>query len=164
MTTFPYEQEVRTIEGDNATLEKYRGTVLLIVNTASECGFTPQYEGLEALYQQYADDGFVVLGFPCSQFGNQEPGTEEEISNFCEQSYQVSFPMHTKINVNGEETHPLFAFLKERAPGIFGTKNIKWNFTKFLISRDGSFIKRFAPFRTPASLMNIIEQQLSKST
>ena len=161
MSVFPYNQEVHTISGEKTTLEKYQGEVLLIVNTASECGFTPQYEGLEALYQQYADDGFVVLGFPCSQFGNQEPGTEEEIVTFCE-SYKVSFPMHTKIHVNGNETHPIFAFLKQEAPGIFGTQNIKWNFTKFLIGRNGDVIKRFAPFRTPASLMDVIEQQLSK--
>ncbi len=161
MTLFPYTQEISTIEGNTTNLEKYRGDVLLIVNTASECGFTPQYEGLEALYQQYADEGFVVLGFPCSQFGNQEPGTEEEIVTFCE-SYKVSFPMHSKINVNGEETHPLFVFLKDKARGIFGTQNIKWNFTKFLIGRNGDVIKRFAPFRTPASLMDVIEQQLAK--
>ncbi|MBU3056039.1 glutathione peroxidase [Pseudomonas indica] len=149
-----------TIKGEQKTLADFGGKALLVVNTASKCGFTPQYKGLEALWQQYRDKGLVVLGFPCNQFGKQEPGNEEAISEFCELNYGVSFPLFKKIDVNGAGAHPLFVNLKKRAPGLLGSQGIKWNFTKFLISRDGSLIKRFAPTTKPEELSAEIEALL----
>lgn len=143
-----YQAKIRWIEGSEGTLEPFQGRVLLVVNTASQCGFTPQYEGLEALWRKYEPMGLVVLGFPCDQFGHQEPGDEPMISDFCKVRYGVTFPLSAKIEVNGAGTHPLFARLKEEAPGIFGTRAIKWNFTKFLVGRDGTVRARYAP-RTP---------------
>lgn len=155
-----YDFEVRTIDGNVTTLAPYRGNVMLIVNVASKCGFTPQYEGLEKLYQTYKDRGFVILGFPCNQFGNQEPGSEEEINNFCRVNYGVSFPMFAKIDVNGENTHPLYRHLKAAKSGIFGSGAIKWNFTKFLVDRDGNVVERYASPTKPASLAEPIEALL----
>ena len=151
-----YEHRVRKLDGSDTDLEPYRGKVLLIVNTASQCVFTRQYEGLEKLYQRYADRGFVVLGFPCNQFADQEPGTNEDIAKFCEQQ-KVSFPIFDKVDVKGETAHPLFKDLTERAPGIFGTKVIKWNFTKFLVCRRGRAVQRFAPITTPAELRDELQ-------
>ncbi len=147
-----YDFAVRRLDGSETTLGDWRGKVLLIVNTASQCGFTPQYAGLEALYKKYKDRGFVVLGFPCNQFGAQEPGTAAEIGAFCERNYGVSFPMFDKIDVNGSNAHPLFAHLKQEATGILGTDGIKWNFTKFLIDREGKVIARYAPTTSPNAL------------
>jgi glutathione peroxidase len=149
-----------TIDGKDQDLGTYVGDVVLVVNTASECGLTPQYEGLQRLYDAYAGRGFVVLGFPCDQFGHQEPGTEDEIASFCEDTYGVSFPMFAKIDVNGSGTHPLFAWLKHEKSGLGGGK-IKWNFTKFLIARDGSVVDRYAPQTEPAELVADIEAQLA---
>jgi glutathione peroxidase len=140
------------IKGKEHNLGEYRGNVLLIVNTASKCGFTPQYKGLEALYAKYRDKGLVILGFPCNQFGKQEPGSDGEISSFCELNYGVSFPMFGKVDVNGDNAHPLFRHLKKSAPGILGTEGIKWNFTKFLVDKDGKVVDRFAPTDTPESI------------
>jgi glutathione peroxidase len=146
------------IEGREAPLSDYRGKVMLIVNTASKCGFTPQYEGLEALYRDLGKDGLVVLGFPCNQFGAQEPGDAEEIASFCKLSYDVSFPMFAKVDVNGPETAPLFQWLKKSAPGLLGSQGIKWNFTKFLIDRNGQVVDRFAPTTRPEDLRkNVLE-------
>lgn len=147
-----YDFAVRRLDGSEATLADWRGKVLLIVNTASQCGFTPQYAGLEALYRKYKDRGFAVLGFPCNQFGAQEPGTAYEIGAFCEKNYGVSFPMFDKVDVNGPQAHPLFAHLKQEATGILGTDGIKWNFTKFLVDRDGKVITRYAPTTSPNAL------------
>jgi glutathione peroxidase len=153
-----------TIEGREQPIGDYRGKVSLIVNTASKCGFTPQYEGLENLYQRYRDRGFVVLGFPCNQFGRQEPGDESEIGRFCELNYGVSFPMFAKVDVNGDEAHPLFRHLKQEAPGILGSQAIKWNFTKFLVDHDGKVVRRYAPKTAPRELEADIEQLLKDST
>ena len=155
-----YEIPVKTIDLEDTTLAGYRGKVLLIVNTASKCGFTPQYEGLEALHRKYADRGLAVLGFPCNQFGEQEPGDETEIRNFCKLRYDVTFPMFAKLDVNGKNAHPLYRLLKSARPGLLGTEAIKWNFTKFLVGRDGEVLKRFAPNDTPASLEKDIEEAL----
>ena len=152
-----YDIPVTTIEGHATTLAPYRGHTLLIVNVASKCGYTPQYEGLEDLYRRYKDRGLTVLGFPCDQFGHQEPGTETEIQRFCTLNYDVSFPMFAKIDVNGPDTHPLYALLKAAAPGIAGTESIKWNFTKFLVGPDGTVLKRYASKDTPQR----IESELS---
>ncbi len=141
-------------------MDAYQGQVVLVVNTASQCGLTPQYQGLQELYQEFHDQGLVILGFPCNQFGKQEPGTETEISEFCELNYGVSFPMFGKIKVNGDDAHPVFKYLKDALPGTLG-KNIKWNFTKFLIGKDGQPIKRFAPTTKPAELKKHIEQALA---
>lgn len=149
-----------TITGEQKTLADFAGKVVLVVNTASKCGFTPQYKGLEELWQAYKGRGLVVLGFPCNQFGNQEPGDEGAISEFCEVSFGVSFPLFKKIDVNGAGAHPLFVQLKQRAPGVLGTKRIKWNFTKFLIGKDGQQIKRFAPTTKPQDLTREIEALL----
>ncbi len=146
-----YDFSVRTIDGTEQPLSKYRGQPMLIVNVASQCGFTPQYTGLEALYRKYRDRGFVVLGFPCDQFGHQEPGDEAQIKQFCSLRYEVSFPMFAKIQVNGADAHPLYRYLKEARPGILGLESIKWNFTKFLVGRDGEPIKRYAPSDKPES-------------
>jgi glutathione peroxidase len=153
-----YDFEAAAINGELVGLGRYHGKVLLIVNTASECGFTPQYKGLEEVYQKFKERGFEVLGFPCNQFGKQEPGTEQEIHAFCERNYGVTFPLFSKVEVNGDNAHPLFKHLKEAAPGVFGTEGIKWNFTKFLINRDGSVYKRYAPQTKPEELIGDIEK------
>ncbi len=147
-----YDFNVTTLEGESITLSDYRSKVLLIVNTASKCGFTPQYEGLETLYQKYKDQGLVILGFPCNQFGSQEPGTSKEIATFCQVNYGVTFPMFEKIEVNGKNTHPLYKFLKSEQSGILWTQKIKWNFTKFLVNKEGKVIERFSPTTRPAEL------------
>lgn len=146
------------LSGAPQNLADYAGKVVLVVNVASQCGLTPQYAGLEALYKQYAAQGFVVLGFPCNQFAGQEPGTSEEIAAFCEVNYGVTFPIFSRIDVNGEEAHPLYKWLKEAAPGILGSEVIKWNFTKFLIGRDGSVVERYAPTTEPADISSDIEK------
>jgi glutathione peroxidase len=155
-----YDFHVKTIQGEATTLSEYKNKVLLIVNVASQCGFTPQYEGLEALYQKYKERGFVVLGFPCNQFGSQEPGTEKEIQNFCRVNYGVTFPMYAKIKVNGDDTHPLYKYLKSEQPGFLGTEMIKWNFTKFLIDREGHVVKRFGSSTKPHEIEEDIESLL----
>jgi glutathione peroxidase len=147
-----YDFVVRTIDGDESTLAAYRGRVLLIVNVASLCGYTPQYQGLEQLYRKHRAAGFEVLAFPCNQFGMQEPGTEAEIKAFCSTRYGISFPLFAKIDVNGDRPHPLYRWLKSEAPGLLGTQRIKWNFTKFLIDRSGRVVGRFAPNATPAEI------------
>lgn len=146
-----YNFKVTDINGQEKTLEEYRGKKLLIVNVASKCGFTPQYTGLEELGQKYADK-VVVLGFPCNQFGGQEPGSEEEIKSFCDLTYKVTFPMFSKVEVNGDGAHPLFEYLKSEAPGLMGSKAIKWNFTKFLVDENGKVLKRFAPKDKPEAI------------
>ena len=148
------------INGQETRLADYGARALLVVNTASRCGFTPQYEGLEQLWRQYKDRGLAVLGFPCNQFGAQEPGSEEEIASFCSMNFGVSFPLFRKLDVNGPGTHPLFAELKRRAPGLLGSQRIKWNFTKFLISGDGSRVARFAPTTKPEALQEAVENLL----
>lgn len=150
----------RGIDGKDVALQTYEGKVVLVVNVASKCGYTPQYKGLEDLYQRYKDRGLVILGFPCNQFGAQEPGKESEIQSFCEMNYGVTFPLFAKVDVNGSDTHPLWAWLKGASPGILGTELIKWNFTKFLIARDGMTVTRFAPADTPESLAPAIEALL----
>lgn len=147
-----YSFSASSLAGTPVNLEQYRGKVLLIVNTASNCGFTPQYEGLESVYRQFKDKGMEVLGFPCNQFGKQEPGSADEIGAFCEKNYRVTFPLFAKIDVNGAQAHPLFKHLKSAAPGALGTQSIKWNFTKFLVDRHGSVVARYAPNDTPESL------------
>ena len=159
MTT-AFDFSASTLDGKDQSLADYRGKVLLVVNTASKCGFTPQYTGLEALWRKYADRGLVVLGFPCDQFGHQEPGDAEEIRNFCSLTYDVSFPMFGKVEVNGGGAHPLFTWLKEEKSGLLGIGAIKWNFTKFLVGRDGKVIKRYAPTDKPESLAADIEKAL----
>jgi glutathione peroxidase len=159
MTTI-YDFNATDIAGKEVSLAGYRGKVLLIVNTASKCGFTPQYEGLEALYRDLHEKGLVVLGFPCNQFGKQEPGDAEEIANFCKLTYDVNFPMFAKIDVNGPDTAPLYEFLKREARGLMGSKAIKWNFTKFLVDRDGKVVKRYGPQETPESLRGAVEALL----
>jgi glutathione peroxidase len=153
-----YEIPVQTAAGETKTLTEYCGQVMLIVNTASKCGFTPQYAGLEALYRKYAPQGFVVLGFPCNQFGAQEPGDISEIQSFCALTYDVTFPLFAKINVNGSDTAPLYKYLKSAAPGILGSEAIKWNFTKFLIDREGKVLERYAPATTPENLESAIKE------
>ena len=147
-----YEFSARTIRGTEESLDRYKGQVLLIVNVASACGYTPQYTGLQALQEAHAAQGFNVLGFPCDQFGHQEPGTEAEIADFCDTRYHVAFPMFAKIEVNGANAHPLYRWLKTSVPGILGTESIKWNFTKFLVGRDGQVLARYAPRDTPESI------------
>lgn len=151
-----YDFSAKTIDGEEKSLGDYKGKTLLIVNTASKCGFTPQYEGLENLYQTYKDQDFAVLGFPCNQFNNQDPGTDDEISEFCQKNYGVSFPMFSKIDVNGENAHPLFKYLTSEEKGMV-TKNIKWNFTKFLVNKDGDVVDRFAPQTKPENIKKDIE-------
>ena len=155
-----YDFSARTIKGEEVPLSDYEGKVMLIVNTASKCGFTNQYEGLEKLYKQYKDQGLEILGFPCNQFGAQEPGNEEEIQQFCSLNFGVSFPMFAKVDVNGANAHPLYKFIKAEAPGMLGTKDVKWNFTKFLVGKDGHVLKRFAPQDTPESLEKEIKSLL----
>ena len=159
MTT-AYDFSATDIDGQVRSLDEYRGKALLIVNVASKCGFTPQYEGLEKLWRQYRDQGLVVLGFPCDQFGHQEPGDEAEIKNFCSLSYDVTFPMFAKVEVNGDAAHPLWQWLKQEKKGFLGTSGIKWNFTKLLVGRDGQVIERFAPTDKPESLAKDIEAAL----
>ena len=153
-----YDIDVKTIDGRPQKLAAYRGKTLLVVNVASKCGFTPQYEGLQKLYDEFRDRGFAVLGFPCDQFGHQEPGTEAEIQSFCSTTYNVTFPMFAKINVNGSDAHPLYNHLKSEKKGLLGSQSIKWNFTKFLVGPDGSVIKRYAPTDTPASIREDVAQ------
>ncbi len=156
-----YDFEARQINGQDIALSAFKGRVLLIVNTASQCGFTPQFGGLEELHKSYAGQGLAVLGFPCNQFGSQDPGSDGEISEFCQVNYGVSFPMMSKIDVNGPTAHPLYRWLSSEAPGLLGSKAIKWNFTKFLVGRDGRVIKRYAPLDKPAELAKDIEAALA---
>jgi glutathione peroxidase len=155
-----YDFSANRLDGTPVALRDFAGKVLLVVNTASKCGFTPQYEGLEALYRQYGERGLVVLGFPCNQFGAQEPGTAEQIGAFCQKNYGVSFPMFEKIEVNGAGAHPLYRWLKSQARGVLGSEAIKWNFTKFLVDRDGKVVERFAPTTRPEDLKAHIEALL----
>jgi glutathione peroxidase len=159
MTTL-YDFEAETLDGKPAALSDYRGKVVLVVNTASKCGFTPQYKGLEALWAKYRDRGLVVLGFPCNQFGAQEPGDAEEIASFCSLTYGVDFPMMRKIDVNGPKAHPLYVWLKAQRKGVLGTEGVKWNFTKFLVDRNGNVVDRFAPTVDPKALEGAIEALL----
>jgi glutathione peroxidase len=160
MTTI-YDFEARAIDGKTVPLKKYQGKVLLIVNTASACGFTPQFGGLEELHQQYGKKGLVVLGFPCNQFGAQDPGSNDEIAQFCQLNFGVSFPMMAKIDVNGPDADPLYQWVTKEAPGLLGSTAIKWNFTKFLVGKDGQVIKRYAPNDEPAKLAKDIEAALA---
>ena len=160
MSNALFDIPVTTIKGEQKTLAAFGGKAVLVVNTASKCGFTPQYKGLENVWQQYKDQGLVVLGFPCNQFGKQEPGDEGAISEFCELNFGVSFPLFKKVDVNGSDAHPLFVNLKKSAPGLLGSQGIKWNFTKFLLSADGTVIKRFAPTTKPEDLTAEIEALL----
>jgi len=160
MTTI-YDFDALQIDGKSVHLDQFKGKALLIVNTASACGFTPQFAGLETLHKAYAAKGLVVLGFPCNQFGAQDKGSNDEIAEFCQLNYGVSFPMMAKIEVNGEGAHPLYKWLTKEAPGVLGTTGIKWNFTKFLVGKDGAVLKRYAPTDTPASLTNDIEAALA---
>lgn len=150
----------RNNQGSETSLEDYRGQVLLIVNTASKCGLTPQFAGLEAIYKEYRDQGFTILGFPCNQFAGQDPGSNDEIMEFCQLNYGVSFPMFGKIDVNGDDTDPLFKHLKQEAPGALGSERIKWNFTKFLVNRAGDVVKRYAPTTKPDAIASDIEALL----
>ncbi|MDY0021324.1 glutathione peroxidase [Arenimonas caeni] len=159
MTT-AFDFKATTLDGQERSLDELRGKVLLVVNTASKCGFTPQYEGLEQLWRDYRDRGLVVLGFPCDQFGHQEPGDAEEIRNFCSLTYDVSFPMYGKVEVNGGNAHPLWKWLKSEKAGLLGLEAIKWNFTKFLVGRDGKVLKRYAPTDKPESIRKDIEKAL----
>jgi len=161
LATSAFDFEAAAIDGRNVPLANERGRVLLIVNTASACGFTPQLTGLESLWSTYRDRGLVVMGFPSNEFGGQDPGSNEEIASFCRLNHGVSFPMMAKVEVNGDHAHPLWAWLTSEAPGILGTRRIKWNFTKFLVGRDGRVIKRYAPTDTPASIVPDIEAALA---
>jgi glutathione peroxidase len=160
MSASVYGFSANLLNGSSKSLEDYAGQVILVVNTASKCGLTPQYKGLEKLYQQYRDRGLVILGFPCNQFGKQEPGDASQISEFCELNYGVSFPMFDKVEVNGSGAHPLFSFLTEQQPGILGSQSIKWNFTKFLINQEGQVVRRFAPATSPDKIAAEIEKLL----
>ncbi|MEY4654436.1 MAG: hypothetical protein RI884_3017 [Pseudomonadota bacterium] len=156
-----YDFEVTRIDGQPVPLADYRGKVKLIVNTASACGFTPQFAGLQTLHATYAERGLAVLGFPCNQFGKQDPGSNESIGQFCQRNYGVSFPMMAKVDVNGDDAAPLYRWLTAQAPGVLGTRAIKWNFTKFLVGRDGRVIRRYAPMHAPAKLARDIEAALA---
>ena len=156
-----YDFTAQTLEGQPVSLADYRGQVVLIVNTASKCGFTPQYEGLEALYRKFKDKGLTILGFPCNQFGAQEPGDAAEIANFCSLTYDVSFPMMSKIDVNGPTTSPLYAWLKAQKKGLLGSESVKWNFTKFLVDRSGKVVARYAPTDKPEALEGAIQRLLA---
>jgi glutathione peroxidase len=158
--TSVFDFTARALDGSSLPLEDFRGQVLLIVNTASECGFTPQYKGLEAVYEKLHGKGLEVLGFPCNQFGGQEPGSEKEIAQFCERNYGVTFPMFAKVDVNGDDTAPLYKFLKSERPGLLGSEAIKWNFTKFLVDRQGRVVARYAPNDTPESIAADVEKLL----
>ncbi len=155
-----HDFKARTIDGKDQSLDAYRGKTLLIVNVASKCGFTPQYKGLEAMYRKLRDRGLVVLGFPCDQFGQQEPGNENEIQSFCSTTYDVTFPMFAKVEVNGEAAHPLYKFLKSESPGILGTEGIKWNFTKFLVDGKGQVVKRYGSVDSPEKIETDVERLL----
>lgn len=157
-----YDFTAESLSGAPVDLKSYRGKVLLIVNTASKCGFTPQYKGLEAVYQQFKDKGVEVLGFPCNQFGAQEPGAADEIGAFCEKNYGVNFPLFAKIDVNGEQAHPLFKYLKRATTGVLGSEAIKWNFTKFLVKKDGTVYKRYASLTKPEELVGDIDKLLAE--
>ena len=161
MMTTVYDFEALSIDGKPVTLKKFKGQAMLIVNTASACGFTPQFAGLEKLHETYANKGLVVLGFPCNQFGAQDAGTNDEIAGFCQLNYGVTFPMMAKVDVNGAQAHPLYQWLCSEAPGLLGSKSIKWNFTKFLVGKDGAVRKRYAPTDTPESLKKDIEAALA---
>ena len=155
-----YEYSAKTIKDEDVSLSNYQGDVLLIVNTASKCGFTPQYKDLQALYEEEKENGLTVLGFPCNQFGGQEPGSSNDIEQFCELNYGVSFPMFAKVDVKGAHAHPLFTYLTEQAPGLLGSKGIKWNFTKFLVNRQGEVVKRYAPQTAPKDIQKDIKSLL----
>ncbi|RFU65466.1 glutathione peroxidase [Peribacillus glennii] len=155
-----YDFEAKKIDGEVVSLNVFKGDVLLIVNTASKCGFTPQYDDLQSLYQKYKDKGLTVLGFPCNQFLGQEPGDELEIDSFCRLNYGVTFPMFAKVDVKGKEAHPLFEYLTENAPGVMGSKAIKWNFTKFLVDKEGNVVRRYAPQTKPFEIENDIKELL----
>lgn len=156
MTNSLYDLSFTNNKGDSIALQDYAGKVLLIVNTAGKCGFTSQYKGLEELYKTYKDDKFEVIGFPCDQFGGQEPGSDSEIEEFCEINYGVSFPLSTKVEVNGDNTHPVFEYLKRQAPGVLGSQGIKWNFTKFLVTKDSEVVTRYASATTPKAIADDI--------
>lgn len=156
-----YDFSALDIQGTERKLSEFTGKVVLIVNTASKCGFTPQYEGLEDMYKELHEQGLEILGFPCNQFGQQEKGSETEIAGFCMKNYGVSFPMFSKIDVNGDDAHPLYSYLKKEASGILGSKGIKWNFTKFLVDQDGNVIKRYAPTTKPEEIAEKVRQLLS---
>ena len=158
--TKAYDFSAKTIDGDEQSLKAFEGKAMLVVNTASKCGFTPQYTGLEKLYKKYEGKGLVVLGFPCDQFGHQEPGNEDEIKNFCSLTYDVTFPMYAKVDVNGDKAHPFWKFLKKEKGGLLGIDAIKWNFTKFLIDKNGDVIKRYAPTDTPEKIEKDIAELL----
>ena len=155
-----YDFTVNDIHGKPVKLDRYKGKVMLVVNTASQCGFTPQYKGLEKLYEKFHEQGLEILGFPCNQFGQQEPGDEKEIAQFCELNYGVTFPMFAKVDVNGEKAAPVYKYLKAEKPGLLGSEGIKWNFTKFLVDRKGNVVKRYAPNDTPESLAGDVEKAL----
>ncbi|WP_110112273.1 glutathione peroxidase [Bacillus sp. CGMCC 1.16541] len=155
-----YEYSAKTIKGEDVSLDRFRGNVMLIVNTASKCGFTPQYKELQALYEEFNEQNVTILGFPCNQFGSQEPGKEQDIEQFCQLNYGVSFPMFAKVDVKGEHAHPLFTYLTEEAPGLLGSKGIKWNFTKFLVDQNGKVVKRYAPQTSPKDIKKDIEELL----
>jgi glutathione peroxidase len=155
-----YDFSAKSLDGKDLPLAQFQGQVLLVVNTASKCGFTPQYAGLETLYEKHRGEGFAILGFPCNQFGSQEPGHESEIGAFCQKNYGVSFPMFAKIEVNGEAAHPLYKFLKHEKPGVLGSERIKWNFTKFLVNREGAVVARYAPTTKPMDLEKPIAKLL----
>jgi glutathione peroxidase len=155
-----YDFEVKDSKGEEVSLSKYKDKVMIVVNTASACGYTPQYKDLQALYEEYKEDGLEILGFPCNQFMNQEPGSNEEIQSFCELNFGVTFPVFGKIDVNGDKADPLFKYLSSEAPGIMGLKSIKWNFTKFIIDKNGEVIERFAPQTNPQEMRSIIEKLL----
>jgi len=158
MSSSVYDFSVKNIEGKEVKLSDYQGKVILVVNVASKCGFTPQYKDLELLYKEYHQKGLEILAFPCNQFGAQEPGDENEIKNFCSLNYDVTFPMFSKIDVNGDGAHPLYNYLKESLPGVLGTKAVKWNFTKFLVDKEGHPVKRYAPTDKPLDLKSDIEK------
>ena len=157
-----YQFEAELLEGDTKQMSDYEGKVLLIVNTASKCGFTPQFAGLEKVYEKYKDQGFEVLGFPCNQFGGQDPGSNDEIGAFCQRNYGVDFPMFAKVDVKGPEAHAIFRYLTSEAKGILGSESIKWNFTKFLVSKDGKVLNRYAPTTKPESIEEDIEKALAQ--
>lgn len=161
MSTSIYDIPLKMIDGNESTLAEYKNKVMIIVNVASKCGFTPQYKGLEEIYRKYKDQGLVVIGFPCNQFLSQEPGDEKQIAEFCSLTYDVTFPMAAKVDVNGSNTHPLYKILKSELPGLLGTKDVKWNFTKFLIAANGEPLKRFSPQDTPEKMVDDIEKALS---
>ncbi|MDM5337003.1 glutathione peroxidase [Fictibacillus enclensis] len=157
-----YEYHAKTIMGEEKSLQEYEGKVLVIVNTASKCGFTPQYKELQALYDEFKDQGLEILGFPCNQFAGQEPGNEEEIQEFCQLNYGVAFPMFAKVDVKGDHAHPLFTYLTSEAPGILGSKTIKWNFTKFLVNKQGAVVSRHSPQTSPKDMKKEIEALLAQ--